>query len=244
MKSKSFVLFLILVFVVVVSCIVGGYYWKNRQPEKNGGNDKKGSIVYEVTDSKILDILKIFDGPGCQTVVEEFLNDHKVLAKDISSNTAMAVPWKRGDLGEQTSISLEEYTKYVQKYFGEDYNFQPKDGEGLLCIWEYSASKKSFERNLDPICGCTLDPGYTRYRISKAVETDHVLEIDLRVVFYRSSSDSFYGDYEATRSLPGVGLNGVAEFYASEEAYAQADLYKLIFKESNGNYIFVSAERV
>lgn len=240
---KKFGLLLVCIFLVVVGSIVGVYYFSQKDDVVEVKEPSK-ITTYEVTDQRILDILKLFDGPGCDTVIEDYLNDHTVYAKDISAVVASAVPWHRGDLGEQTKISLEEYTKYVQKYFGEDYLLKPKDGDALLCIWSYVESEKAFVKNPEPACGCIFNPSYSRYRIVKAVEKDSILEIDLRVAFYRESGPAFYADYEATRSISGMGIDDNLEFYAAAESFDEASLYRMTFEENAGNYVFVKAERV
>lgn len=248
MKTKNYIILFSSIFVVVVACVLGVYFLGHKENTKKNDNTKKEetteTITYEVTDTKILDILKILDGPGCGTAVETYLNDHTVFAEDIPSSIAVAVPWHRGDLGEQQKISLEQYTKYVQKYFGKDYVFEPKEGDSLLCIWSYNSSEKAFIKNPEPACGCGPDPGYTRYRVVKAVQTGDKLEIDLRVAFYRESGNAFYADYEATRSIPEMGINDDLEFYDSDAAYNKASLYRMTFKEKNNNYLFISAELV
>lgn len=242
---KKFILLLVFIFILVVGSIIGIYYFTNKDKTENTNKDNTTKIItYEVTDQKILDILQILEGPGCDMATETYLSDHTVYAKDIPSSIAAAVPWHRKDLENQDKVSLEQYTKYVQKYFGEDYQFEPKKGDSLLCMWEYNEAEKAFIAIPKPACGCGPNPEYTRYRIVKAVQNNENLEIDLRVAFYRTSGNCFYADYEATRSIPGMGINEDLEFYASDEAFAQADLYRMTFKENNGNYVFIKAGKV
>ena len=120
---KKFILLLAFIFILVVGSIVGIYYFTNKDKTENTNKDNTTNkiITYEVTDQKILDILQILEGPGCDMATETYLSDHTVYAKDIPSSIAAAVPWHRKDLENQDKVSLEQYTKYVQKYFGEDY---------------------------------------------------------------------------------------------------------------------------
>ncbi len=246
MNKKRFIFLLVGIFLVVVAAIVGVHFLlgskDNKEPDKKDKDEKV--VTYEVTDPKILDTLKIFDGPGCDTVIETFCNDHTVYAKDIPSGIVIATPWHKGDLGEQTKISLADYSKLVQKYYGKDYQLEPKKEDGLLCIWSYNESEKAYVKNPNPACGCIGDPAYTRYRVVKAVQTGDELVIELRVAFYRTSGDCFYEDYEATRSISTneMKIDGM-DFYDSDAAYSKASLYKLTFKEIDNNYVFLSSER-
>ena len=246
MKNKGFIFLLLGIFVVVIAAILGIHFLT--QPKEEGDKDNKDKdqkvVTYEVTDQKILDVLTIMDGPGCDTVVETFCNDHTVYAKDISSSIAIALPWHRGDLEGKSKVSVEEYSKLVQKYYGKDYKLEPKKGDALLCVWYYDENENAYMKNPEPACGCTGDPAYTRYRVVKAVQTGDELVIELRVAFYRNSGDCFYEDFEGTRSIPTTEMrvDGM-DFIDSDAAYSKASLYKMTFKEVDGNYVFVSSER-
>ena len=236
MNNKKIIILFLSIFVLTVGCILGVYLFTHKEEKKEEKNSKKEVITYEVTDNKILDILKMFDGPGCDSVIEIFINDHTVYANDIPSLIAASVPWNRGDLEKEgNKIPLEQYTKYVQKYFGNDYKFEPKKGDSLLCIWSYDENEKAFIKELEPACGCT-SAEKTVYRVVKAIEENDVLEIDLRVIFYRDSTNSYYADYEATRSIPTTDS-------FTDESFNQSSLYRMIFKKINNNYIFVLAEK-
>jgi len=215
--------------------------------EKTIKNEKKDTYeskckeqtIYETTDSKIEDLIDgISVGVGGNwKQFELFANDKKVVASDIDQLTAYHMAEISFLNSNKTTITLDEYTKEIHKYLGKDYDFNPEsiDYKGSSCPqYNYNASTKVFTKQ-ETACGWTNGPVGIYHKITKAVETEGVLEIDIRVIFGDGES-KFYADYARTNFLKEYDESSLDSYYS------KASAYKFTFKEEDGNYVFVSSE--
>ena len=207
--------------------------------------EKKEPVVtnYAVTDEKVSKLIDNLDvgilDDSCKTL-EIYVNNKKVEAKDITIQKAYRIAESAEffNSGKQ-SVSLDEFTKVVQKYLGKDYNFNPSDGmgKGQCMSYVYDASTKTFNKQ-ETACGGTCGP-MPSYKMIKAVDTDGVLKIDVKVIFASldEGKDGYYSDYAKT--------NKIGTFEDDREAlYDKGSNYQFTFKLEDGNYVFVSSEPV
>ena len=257
-KKKGSGLLIVLVIVLVVASLVGGFFigtsgilvGKKEEPgkkeeKKDTKKEEKEPVVtnYAVTDEKVANLINNLDvgilDDSCKTL-EIYTNDKKVEVKDIPALKAyrIAEAAEFFDSGKQ-SISLDEFTKVVQKYLGKDYKFNPEDGlgKGHCMAYYYDASTKTFNKQ-ETACGGTCGPR-TNYNIVKAVDTDGVLKIDVKVIFASldEGKDAFYSDYQKTNKI------GTFEDDLSS-LYSKGSNYQFTFKLEDGNYVFVSSEPI
>jgi len=125
-------------------------------------------------------------------------------------------------------------------YLGKDYKFNPdsmKEKKGTCISYYYDKNKKQFVSQ-ETACGGTCGPR-TSYIITKAVDTDGVLELDVRVIFAKAGegTGSYYSDYNKTNEI------GSFENY-SNTLFEKGKKYKFTFKDEDGHYVFVSSEPV
>ena len=253
-KKKSNAGLIIFICILLLACgSMGTFIFMNKDKlfvkentDVTADNNKKDKAdseakevkVYEITDQKISNLIDqlIIGNMSCDTL-EQFANDRKVVASDVSADRAYDIAVFNKNSNISGTISLEELTKIIQKYLGKDYNFEVdklRQTKGT-CISHYydSASKTVIPQ--ETACGGTCGP-HTSYKIVKAVDTDGVLEIDIKVLFVDKNITGFYSDYNKTQLVSGFNNN--------ELEYEKGTTYKFIFKEEDGNYVFVSSEPV
>lgn len=256
-KKKGNSGLIILVALLLLLCVgMGAFIFVNKdkltakentkttvENEKKAINegDCKELNVYDTADSTITDLISNLNVSilGDWKHFELFVNDKKVEAKDVDQLTAYHMVERNYFSSDAKSISLEEFTKEVQKILGKDYAFKPEsiNYNGSSCPqYNYDANTKTFNKQ-QTACGGTSGPVGIKYIITKAVESDGLLEINVRVAFGDGSS-IFYSDYARTKVLK--------EYSGSETDldYSKAALYKFTFKSEDGNFVFVSSEPV
>lgn len=255
-KKKNSVLSIILVIILMAACLVVGYFINDagifnfseekevKQEEKEKKEEKKEPVVtnYAVTDEKVANLIKNIDVGALDNCngFEDYANDKKVVANDITSQKAFRIAETAEffNSGKQ-SITLDEFTKVVQKFLGKDYKFNPEDGmgKGKCMSYFYDASTKTFNKQ-ETACGGTCGP-ITDYKMVKAVDTDGVLKIDVKVIFalLDEGKDGYYSDYQKTNKI------GTFE-EPIDPIYNKGSDYQFTFKLEDGNYVFVSSELV
>lgn len=244
-------LIVVIVLLLLICCGMGGFIFMNKdkifstksEPEA-GDKEKKEEkepvvTVFEVDDAKISKLIdNLIVGFECNRL-EVYTNDNKVSASDISNDIAYEVAVYNQDSNlSKDSVSTDEITKLVQKYFGKDYKFDPEtltDRKGQCISHYYDKASKQFAYQ-ETACGGTCGP-HTTYKIVKAVDTDGVLKLDVKVIFVDQNITNFYSDYAKTNIIGGFD-NDV------ESYFNQGSDYQFTFKNEDDNYAFVSAEPI
>ena len=253
-KKKSPVGTILLVIIIILlmgACLIGGYLIHEMQDKKDNKGDNVTTVddntkeptqkVYDVTDETVSNLIEKYRvGFDCARL-EVFTNDKKVTANDISNDVAYEVAvFNKNDVFTKDTVTVEEATKEVQKYFGKDYKFDPdslKERKGTCISHYYDKANKQFVHQ-ETACGGTCGPR-TSYKLTKAVETDGVLELNTKVIFasWDKATEGYYSDYQKTNKI------GTFEEY-NELIYDKGSTYKFTFKNEDGNYVFVSSEQV
>lgn len=253
-KKKHTGVKVLLVLLLMIGCLVLGYYLSNSgivninlgtdkekvekknstEKENCGTTDEEKVTVYATTDEKVHDLIEtLISGLGCFNI-EDFTNDKKVLASDISNDRAFVMSQWDFYYENVAEVSLEDYTKKVQSILGKDYQFDPTkiSNNVLSCpAYLYDSNNKKFVKQ-DLGCGGTCGPR-TTYRIVKAMDKDGVLDLYAKLIFVKSGEDGYYSDYSR--------INKISENY-EDEPFEKGDMYHFTFKNEDGNYVFVSSE--
>lgn len=246
---------IILVVLLLIACIgMGGFIFVNKDKlmatentkttvdnEKKDTNDSncKEQKVYAVTDEKISNLIdQLTVGFSCDAL-ERYTNDKKVTVDEISNDRAYEIAlYNQGQEKSNSTITVDELTKMIQKYLGKDYKFdisKINQSKGKTCISHYYDSSSNTIVPQETACGGTCGP-HTTYTIVKAIDTDGMLELDVKVLFVDKDFTGFYSNYAKT--------NKVSEVENSFLPFEKGDTYKFIFKNEDGNYVFVSSELV
>lgn len=248
-KKKSPIGIIILMVVLMIGCLVGGYFLNEsgifnkdkKDTEEKDKKDEKEPVVieYDVTDEKVAKLIDHLTAGGfeCQ-VLTTYANDKKVSVSDIAADRAYRIAESEIFNSSNESYTLEEISNIVKKYLGKDYKFNPVDQMGRKQCYQYyyDASSKKFIKQ-ETACGGTCGPR-TSYKLIKAVDTDGTLVLNVKVVFAKYDTGTgfdFFSDYAATN---GIGT-------ASDDLNTLFDKgsdYVFTFKLEDGNYVFVSSE--
>ena len=173
--------------------------------------------------------------------IEIFAKDKIVTANDIdnlyAANTVtFNAPYNESDRPD--TITLEEFTKEVKKYYGESYEFNAETLVDVKALAGYIYTDGVFKKRSNN-WGGTCGPSST-YKYSDVKKEDDKLEVYVYVVFSGKTSDglddgTYYADYNRTNKIEKFDLS-------NDEDYKKGTLYKFTFKLENNNYIFVSSE--
>lgn len=253
-------LIVVIVLLLAVCIGLGGFVFINKdklfstnepkkEEKKETKKEEKEPVVttYAVTDEKVaklIDNLLKFGQPTCEEI-ELLANDKKVEAKDISNDTAWIIALSDSSVSGD-SISLDTINKAIQKYLGKDYTFDPKAANTNICgsNYEYDESTKTFnKKTVSGGCGGTCAPATSSYRMTKAVDTDGILKIDVKVIYGCNGHENcdgytYYSDYARTNVIGNYNQDKV------EDLYNKGADYQFTFKLEDGNYVFVSSEPV
>lgn len=254
-KKKSPIGKIIIVIILMLACLCGGYYLsaseiitvgKKKVNENTTANEEKvadvpevKTTVYSSTDPKVANLIeKLIAGLGCANI-EEFTNNKKVESKDVSNERAFIMAqWVFAEANKE-EVSLEEYTKEVHKLLGSDYKFNPEGEIKSDCpSYEYDKENKKFVKTPGG-CGGTCG-NHTTYRVTKAVDTDGVLDMEVKVLFTKNDVEGYFADYEKTKQLTQTFDISFPQDYP----FADGSTYKFTFKDVDGYYAFVSSEPV
>lgn len=244
-------LVVLVILLLLICCGLGAFIFINKdklfekeikQVEKE---NKKDSVekcdevkVYETTDEKISKLIDdLIAGMDCYRL-EIYANDKKVLSSDINANIAYDVAMYNSSKEVKEKITVDEINDIIKKYFGKDYKFEIdklSDRKGTCISHYYDKSTKTFVSQ-ETACGGTCGP-HTIYEVVKAVDTNGILELDVRILFTDKNATGYYSNYKKTNLVQELDSNQFLQF-------EKGALYKFTFKNEDGNYVFVSSEPV
>ena len=246
------ILTVLIVLLFVVSAFFGGYFLGgnydfteyipkfsfNFGGNKTEAKEETKSSSIEITDSAIVNLVPdLLRGSECWTI-EEFVTDKKIVANDIPSQRAYAVAENNSFYfaGKET-ITLQEMTEEIQKYFGTNYHFYPElvSYESTACPqYQYNEQERVFVR-AQRDCRGTCPNNTTAYKVVKANTSKDTLTIVIKVLFGSKEGTNFYGDFNKTKLI----TNNPNEV---SSALSQGAEYIFTFQKENGRYVFLSSE--
>ena len=273
-KKKSPIGWIILVIILMIGCLVGGYFINEsgilsgkkeptkKEEKKDTKKEEKEPVVtnYAVTDEKVSNLIDNIVSRGSSygscKAFEFYVTDKKVVVNDIPNSMAYFIA-ERSLLGgnyqnvsggyyqnEKNSFTLDELTAEIKKYLGKNYKFDPKSvnyKDANCSQYNYDDNSKIYNKQ-ETACGWTCGPS-TDYKMVKAVDTDGVLKIDVKVIFYSyEKNDSYYSDYAKTNVIGTQLQNYNNSSY--DTLFDKGSDYQFTFKLEDGNYVFVSSEPV
>ena len=249
------IVIVIIIVLLMIACFICGFLLSEvkivnkavedgEKIDKDTKTEEPTQKVYDITDekvSKLIDHILLGYNSEC-TQLERFTNDKKVTVNDIPNIAAYHIAAGNEftiDINNKPdSISLDDFNKAIAKYLGKNYKFNPEsiDYKDSTCPqYYYDKNTKTFKKQ-ETACGWTCGPR-TTYKLTKAVETDGVLELDVKVIFAQltSGKEGYYSDYQKTNKI-----GTIEEF--GDSLFEKGTSYKFTFKNEDGNYIFVSSE--
>lgn len=247
--------------------IGGTYYYMSSTYEKNLKNQTTKESSNKTTSSiKNLDIYsnivqnnltKYFKSIDCQDHSELYLNNKKVLAKDIPNLTAYQMV-AMSTYENKNNISETDWNKEIEKIFGKDYKYNPTsfDAKDLCTSHIYNSDTKQYDYR-ETACGCTTGPNaFTLIYATKAEINNDILTIYLKALFpgreisTKGEYPKYYSDQARTKEVELDFITDINGKEYSEPIYSAANVqkggsYKITMKKYNDNdYYFVSSEPV
>ena len=263
-KKKRPIFLIVMLIILGVGCILGGYYLSTI--DVFGGNEVEsdGTITGEISDTTgenqneqsettitkekneyeiLIDKYMKGNPPANCGSIEVFAKDKVVTASNINSLYAantVTMNMSQNTEDRPDTISLEDFTKEVKKYYGENYEFNSESLVNTQSLEGYIYKDGVFTKHSNN-WGGTCGP-VSSYVYSDAKKDGDNLEVYVHVIFNGITSDgmtdgTYYADYNRTKRIE--------EFnYSNEEDYKRGSLYKFTFKLVNENYVFISSEPV
>lgn len=181
----------------------------------------------------------IAGGEDCNSI-EEFANDKRVEAKDVSQLRAFyAAEADEFYNNDKKTISLDEFTAAVKELFGDDYEFKPEeiDFDKVCSNYKYESSSKKFVKN-KKTCKISCDSNSTSYKLVKVVEEYGKYTIDVKVLFgSKDGSSNYYSDFNRENAVEKTWLYDNLD-------YSKGATYRFVFESKGSNYYFTSSELV
>ena len=264
-KKSNGLLITILVVLLMAACVGGGYLLgASKIINNNKSNAESENVVEEdeennddtvvenvnLTEDEVKAIFDNLDTLGttvetnkCGFMTFDYYKDTKVTVNDISNNTVSYVVlnqlMKSGfKFDEGTTFTKKQVSDIVSKTFGKDYSYEFTSIDNCPSI-TYDSSTELYTVGISG-CGGTCGVGNLK-KIDSYEVKGNTLEVMVRVLF--SNSDpynlQFFRDYNKTKVVD-VNINDLE----NAANFAKGALYKLVFTQENGNYVFVSSEPI
>ena len=243
--NSILMVFIVILFIVAAfcgGCFFGSNYDISQLFEKQVitpiEKDDSKEEELNMNDPRIANLIpNLVRGVDCWAI-EEFANDRKVVANDISNQRAANIAEVNNFyFSGKERILLEDFTKEIQKYLGKVYQFNPELLSYIsdLCP-QYQYLKETRDFLLKPNdCRITCGENTTVYKVIKGEIKEDILTLKVRVLFGSREGTNFYGDYGKTKFITDNPKELVS-------AISQGGEYLFTFKLENSNYVFVSSE--
>lgn len=135
------------------------------------------------------------------------------------------------------NFTEDQLNEKIKEIFGKNYKFEHKNYPSCPA-WNYNAINKTYEYSGD---GCGGSCGQISLRqVVKAIKTDNTIETYVRVLFV--NVDKYYKDYNKTIEVTDLEKAGDGTVKESANNLAKGSLYKVIFTNEDGHYVFTSSE--
>jgi len=270
-KEKKNGSVIIIILLVTIILILGSYIVYDKvlsNNEKDGSvidekNEEKSKKAEEenldVNGDLVVGLIgKITNAMGCTNLKDTYLTDGVFKASDFSNQDIYSLALRsiysevEGDPATGTGFkdfSADTLEKAIAKIVGINYKFT--NNSYISCpAWDYDINSKTYKAPESTGCGCTTGPYHTIAKSIRALKIGKKIEIYQRVIFVDTLTGKGYSDSKKTKEIAGLVTNPTDEWGNSvndidennENNINKGTLYKLVFEENDGEYIFVSSE--
>ncbi|MBO5138737.1 MAG: hypothetical protein J6B89_03810 [Bacilli bacterium] len=260
-SGKTIIITLLVIIVIVLSAFI---VWdkvlkpndtttNNNNTEKNTNNKKEENteeskkITLDTTSPEVLNLFNTLDEAlGIYWGNFIYFTDKKFEAKDFTNDYAYRIAVNSMNVYDANSQDMsnrgknfteDQLNERIKEIFGKDYKFEHKN-YATCPAWEYNKANKTYEYQGAECGGSSARTNLKR--VVRVIKTDNTIETYVRVLF--ATGDKYYKDYNKTievTDLEEVGYGIVAE---SDKNLAKGSLYKVIFTNEDGHYVFTSSE--
>lgn len=269
MEKKSNVGVVILVIVLMLICLCGGYFLSAKNIVNVGKKDKqeveKPEIKKDDADCPKVEAVDV-SSEEVSKLVAMTMNEHgaycgfyklytdkKVTPKDLDEKDIARMVLNKvlslkGNTKEGQTYTKEEFEDAAHAMFGKDFEFKHVT-IGTCPTFTYDSSKGIYTEGVHA-CGGTCGPSNIS-RVVKAVRTDKGMDIYVKMLFigYMVNGDTnnhdYYTDYKLTKKTKYNASDMMNRLiYEYDEITSQGSLYKISYAQEDNNYYLVSVEPV
>ena len=265
-KKSSKIGVVILVIILMIACLCGGYFLsaknvinfgKSDAKEYNEGSKKTetncaSEEALDVSSDEVSTLVsRITSAQGVYCGFYKFFIDKKVTPsdieeKDISYMVFSQVIKNKGTTTDNKTFTKKEFEDAAHSLFGNKYEFKHNNIETCPRL-EYDANTGIY-KDVSEGCGGTCGPS-NHIRVVKAIKTDNGMDIYVRIIFVgyminKSNDYNYYGDYNGTKSIGLKTEDALRLAYEYDDLTKQGALYKISYAKEDNNYYIVSAEPV
>lgn len=188
--------------------------------------------------------------------VSNYYQDKKVLVSDLPNDLVFDIVLsqiyrEKQSQGEKYPFSqigdaftVSELETKIRSTFGKNYSFMHRTINSCP-VFEYDSVNQKYVINTPPACGGASGPKNLK-KVVRALRSDQTLELYVRVLFVDGTNAiDYYKAYNKTQKVEGLEIDpNTAEPLENDNNFAKGSLYKLIFNNEDGSYVFVSSELV
>jgi len=268
-KKMSPALQVIIFIMILIGASVGGWLfgewfsgiqYKNEIKEKeNVDNDAEkkendegiNSIQLDIGDANVLNIFSGMDtyastygDNNCGVLNYDYFRDSKGTVSNLNKSTptyaALNYLNKLGlTFNGGETFTRDQMHEAISKLFGKGYVYVDDDIEMCPSI-SYDSTTGVYTVGA-PGCGGTCAPSNQKKLVNALMIGDKV-ELYVRVLFVKVENNNkvnYYGDFAKNKL---VQVQYAEDGSIALESFEAGSLYKVTFKEEDGNYVFVSSE--
>lgn len=228
---------------------------KTNKDEKTDTKKEEKVENLDVTNKEVTTLFKsVTNANGHYCGVSELFKDKKVAANDIDNDLASDIAlynirMNGKELNEGVTFTKKEMNDTIAKLFGKDYKYTHGDIKNCPSV-KYDANTEIYK--VQPsACGGTCGPK-NYVKIVKATKTNSKIELSIRVLFVgdtdvtNAAGNAYPRYYKDSNKTVEVELQRDYDNipYETDENYQKGSLYKMIFTNEDGNYVFTSSELV
>lgn len=266
MEKKGNVGVVVLVIILMLGCLCGGYFLSYKNIVSIGKtNEVKESNTVEVGDCTKEEALDVSSEEIAKLLLVThsahssycgyygFFKDKKVTPNDISDKDIAKIVLLKVVNDKENGLEAKELTKKefedaAHALFGNDFKYKHASIESCPS-YTYDETRGVYTQGSHE-CGGTCGPSNIE-RAVKAVRTDKGLDIYVRMLFIgyivnnNIDDHNYYSDYKLTKKT-NYNADDIMNrrVYEYDAITRQGSLYKVSYAKENDNYYLVSVEPV
>ncbi len=269
MEKRSNVGVIMLVIVLMLICLCGGYFLSAKNIVNIGKTNTEARTTKETKSNKIdcpkeeaidvssEEVSKLVNmtirAHSAYCGFYKFYTDKKVTPKDLDENdiarmVLSKVLESKGETKEGQIYTKKEFEDAAHEKFGKDFEFKHTTIEACPSF-TYDSSREIYTEGSHE-CGGTCGPSNIS-RVVKAVRTDTGMNIYVKMLFFGFivsgdiNDQDYYTDYQLTKKIK-YNFDDMRNrlIFEYDEITSQGSLYKISYAKEDNNYYLVSVEPV
>ena len=241
--KKNIIIIVLFIIIIILVVMLGMSLNKKCDVSPPSSGDEDKSLYLETTNESVQNIMEnLTTGVGVPCgLSSNYFTSNKVSVSDISHEVLFRIAVKQivGD-DYRVNFSLDSVKAKIKNTFGSRVQFSAQTYD-ILPKYDYNYDTATYEYKSDKGIEkvCTGDKNL--FRVVKAMKTNNTLEVQVRVIFNKNGL--YYSDPSNNNQLTNLEKIG-NQVSLSDSNMRQGSLYKMIFRNENNHYIFISSELI